>query len=364
MGPFFLHALLALAPVIVCLIIFEAVDAFKLVSLGEILALVAGGAALAAAGYFANGGVLDAFPMRFGDYTRYGSPVVEETLKGLLIVGLFAFNRVGYLIDAAIAGFAVGSGFALTENLFYLHEFVGASGGVWLVRGFGTAIMHGGASAIFSASALALFAPRLRVSADRFRFNPLLFLPGLAGAILMHGAFNHFHDAALEAMAIVVLAVPLGLFVIFSYGDTYAHRWLAEDRETHEKLLNDLRSGAFAASPAGQALQALADRLGAAGAKDLVDLCAAQYRAGGPRRRHPPESGGSRTRGPQRRGAEPAPRASRPGAAPRPHHGHGRAPAPALFQGRSLEDARTGSGRRAEGHARVALRSAPENSPQ
>jgi RsiW-degrading membrane proteinase PrsW (M82 family) len=271
MGPLLIHGLIALAPVIVCLIIFETVDAFKLVSLGEILALVAGGAALAAAGYFANGGVLDAFPMRFGDYTRYGSPVVEETLKGLLIVGLFAFNRVGYLIDAAIAGFAVGSGFALTENLFYLHEFAGANMGVWLVRGFGTAIMHGGASAIFSASALALFAPRLRVSADRFRFNPLLFLPGLAGAILMHGAFNHFHDAALEAMAVVVLAVPLGLFLIFSFGDTYAHRWLAEDRETHQKLLDDLRSGAFAASPAGQALQALADRLGAAGAKDLFD---------------------------------------------------------------------------------------------
>ncbi len=271
MGPLLIHALVALAPVIVCLIIFERLDAFKLVSLTEILALLGAGAALAAAGYFANGGVMDAFPIRFGDYTRYGAPVVEETLKGLLIVGLFAFNRIGYLIDAAIAGFAIGSGFAVVENLFYLHEFAGASLGVWLVRGFGTAIMHGGASAIFSTLALLLFAPRLRVSADRFRFNPLLFLPGLLAAIVMHSAFNHFHAASLEAMAVVMVAVPVGLFAIFSFGDTYAHRWLAQDRETHQKLRDDLRSGAFAASPDGQALQALADRLGPARGKDLFD---------------------------------------------------------------------------------------------
>jgi protease PrsW len=271
MAPFLIHALIAIAPVIVCLIIFETVDAFKLVSLTEILALVAAGGVLAAVGYFANGGVLDTFPVRFGEYTRYGAPVVEETMKGLLIVGLFAFNRIGYVIDAAIAGFAIGSGFAVVENLFYLHEFIGASLGVWVVRGFGTAIMHGGASAIFSTLALVLFAPRLRISADRFRFNPLLFLPGLVAAIAMHAAFNHFQNAALVAMVVVVVAVPLGLFVIFSWGDTYAHRWLAEDRETHQKLLDDLRSGAFAASHDGQALAALAARLSPAGAKDLMD---------------------------------------------------------------------------------------------
>jgi hypothetical protein len=226
---------------------------------------------VAAAGYYANGGVLDRFPIGVDAYSRFVAPVVEEGLKGACVVVLFAFNRIGYLIDAAITGFAVGSGFALAENLFFLHQFTGANLGVWVVRGFGTAIMHGGATALFSVLSMALYAPRLRVSAERFHFDPLLFLPGLAAAVLVHGAFNHFQHASLLAMAVVLVAVPSSLFAIFAAGETYAHRWLVEDRATHARLLEDMRSGAFAGSAGGRALEALAARLGPLGAQDLHD---------------------------------------------------------------------------------------------
>jgi hypothetical protein len=182
---------------------------------------------------------------------------------------LFAFNRIGYLIDAAIAGFAIGAGFALTENLFYLHQFASAGLGVWVVRGFGTAIMHGGATAILAVLSLALFAPRLRASIDRFRFNIALFAPGLVAAIAVHAAFNHFHDAPVVAMAVVLLATPLGLFAIFALGETYAHRWLASDREAHARLLEEMTSGEFDGTQAGRALRTLADRLGAEDGRDL-----------------------------------------------------------------------------------------------
>jgi len=118
---------------------------------------------------------------------------------------------------------------------------------------------------------MVLYAPRLRRDASKFHFNPLLFLPGLAAAIAMHAAFNYFHQASLEAMAIVLLAVPMTLFAIFSQGETYAHRWLVQDRAAHTKLLDDLRSGAFKESTEGKALQSLANRLGAEGARDLFD---------------------------------------------------------------------------------------------
>ena len=271
MDPFVVKALIALVPVIACLVVFERVDAFKLVSLTDILGLMVGGAVLAAAGYFANGGVMDQFPIGVSNYSQYVAPAVEEGLKAALIVALFAFNRIGYLIDAAIAGFAIGSGFALAENAFFLHQFTGANIGVWVVRGFGTAIMHGGATAIMSVLSLVLYAPRLRISADKFHFNILLFLPGLAAAIAMHAAFNHFQEAALLAMVIVLLAVPLSLFLIFSAGETAAHRWLAEDREAHAKLLEDMRTGEFDRGPHGRALQALASRLDDTHARDLFD---------------------------------------------------------------------------------------------
>ncbi len=266
-----LKIVVALAPVSVCLAAFVLLDVFKLMSLKEIGALLAGGAVLAAASYLANWRAMDELPIGFTDYSRWIAPVVEETLKGLLIVGLFAFNRIGYLVDAAIAGFAVGAGFSLAENLFYLHGFIGANLGVWLVRGFGTGVMHGGATAILAASAQALFAGRLRVAATGFRLNPLLFLPGLAGAIALHAAFNHFPNEPVAAMAVVLLAVPLTLFALFALGERRAHAWLAEDRAAHVRLLDDIRSGAFAGSEGGRALRQLGERLGEAGAKDLDD---------------------------------------------------------------------------------------------
>ena len=271
MDPVIVKALIALLPVIGCLVVFERVDAFKLVSLRDTVGLLAGGAVLATACYFANGGVLDEFPIGVGNYARYVAPILEETAKAALIIGLFAFNRIGYLIDAAIAGFAIGSGFAVAENAFFLHQFTGADMGVWLVRGFGTAVMHGGAGALLSTLSLLLYAPRLRISADRFHFNLMLFLPGLLAAIGIHMAFNHFQNAAVEAMAVVVIGVPLGLLAIFTLGETYAHRWLAEDREAHSRLLDDMRSGVFAASTHGRALQSLADRLDEVHARDLED---------------------------------------------------------------------------------------------
>ena len=64
--------------------------------------------------------------------------------------------------------------------------------------------------------------------------------------------------------------MPVTLFSIFSIGETYAHRWLAQDEAAHHRLLGDMQSGAFAASDGGRAIAALAERLGPAAA-DLHD---------------------------------------------------------------------------------------------
>ena len=78
------------------------------------------------------------------------SPWLEESLKAALIVYLIRTRRVGMLVDAAIYGFAVGTGFALFENLYYLMMRPETHPAVQVIRGFGTAIMHGGATAVFA----------------------------------------------------------------------------------------------------------------------------------------------------------------------------------------------------------------------
>lgn len=269
-----LHIAIAIVPVLAVLVLYERLDAFKLVPPSTLVALVAAGAGLAAIGFLLNGGVLDNFPIEFSLYTRLWAPILEEVLKAVLVVALFAGNRIGYMIDAAIMGFAVGTGFALAENAFFLWQFTDATTGVWVVRGFGTALMHGGTTAIMASLSYLLFAPRLRVSEELYRFSLLPFLPGLLAAILVHAAFNQFPDQALLAMAVMVVLVPVSLFLIFLQGESMAHHWLATDSVTHARLVADIRSGAFAASPEGTALGELASRLGPEAGKALMDYVA------------------------------------------------------------------------------------------
>src|SRR6478735_2841453 len=140
----------ALCPVLLLLVLFERLDVFRLVSTGGVLAYLGIGAGLATLSYLANGRVMDGLPIGFSDYSRYVSPVIEETLKAMVVVVLFARSRIGFKLDAAIAGFGIGAGFAVCENAYFITLFPDANLGVWLVRGFRTAVMHGGATALFA----------------------------------------------------------------------------------------------------------------------------------------------------------------------------------------------------------------------
>ena len=109
----------------------------------------------------------------------------------------------GFLVDAAIFGFAVGAGFAIFENLYYLTILPDTKLGTWVVRGFGTAIMHGGVVAMFAIISQTLTERQMRI-------NPLYYLPGLAVAILLHSVFNHFLVApVLQAAGTLILLPPL-----------------------------------------------------------------------------------------------------------------------------------------------------------
>src|SRR5215470_3216858 len=197
----------AMAPVLVLLLVFDRLDIFNLITMRTIALMVLIGGALASLSFFINWRVMDGFPIGFSSYSRYIAPAIEEPMKALPIIAMFAMNRLGFKLDAAIAGFAVGAGFSMVENAWYLHELPGANYGGWLVRGFGTAIMHGGAATHEMSET------QVQADAARYRFNPLLFLPGLAGAYVVHSVFNHFPDQPLLAMVLTLMMVPASLFL-------------------------------------------------------------------------------------------------------------------------------------------------------
>jgi RsiW-degrading membrane proteinase PrsW (M82 family) len=250
--PFLLEAPIALLPTLAFLFLLDQLDSFRLVSVRAAAMALAAGGALAVAAYFLNAGVMDALGAGIGPYTRYGAPVVEEALKAGVMAYLFMRARIGFLIDAAIVGFALGTGFALVENLYYLYTFPNANVGVWIVRGFGTAMMHGGATAIFGVLAQSW-------TERHTKFEPALYLPGFLAAVGVHALFNHLLGVPMVATAVMILLVPAILFGVFAKSEHRIHDWLIKDHADHEKLLATM-SVEFAHSEAGRFISELADK--------------------------------------------------------------------------------------------------------
>ena len=256
------HWGLALAPVLIMLAVFVWLDAFRLMSLGEILALLVLGAFAAFIAYPISGRFLDTLPIGFSNYSRFVAPWIEEGLKALLMIGLFRANRIGYKIDAVISGFAVGAGFSVVENIIYLTYFPQFSAGTWLVRGLGTAVMHGTTLAVLAAIAHELAERETREAAADFDFRLRWFIPGYLVAVALHTAFNQFPDRPLLAMLGAAVVAPVAIIGVFHFGSAEAERWLAEECAAHRAQVAALRAGQWPEGAAGSRIAALAERLG------------------------------------------------------------------------------------------------------
>src|SRR5205085_10453483 len=232
------HWGLALIPVLVLLAIFTWLDAFKLMSLKEILLLLVLGGIAAVAVYPISGRLIDTLPIGFSNYSRFVAPWIEEAFKAASIILLFGFNRIGYKLDAVISGFAIGAGFSVVENIIYLSIYPDYGAGTWLVRGLGTAVMHGTTLALLAAIAHELAERENRESAGEFNFNLLWFLPGYLVAVAIHTAFNHFPDRPLLAMMGAAILAPLAIIAIFHFGTAEAEGWLAAESAEHQKQLD------------------------------------------------------------------------------------------------------------------------------
>jgi RsiW-degrading membrane proteinase PrsW (M82 family) len=242
-----------LLPVLIFLFTLRFLDSYKLVSLRTVLQVIAAGAVTAVAAYYLNGWLLDRLAIDFRDFSRYVSPFTEEALKAAIVIMLLRTHRIGFLVDGAIMGFAVGAGFAVTENLYYLYTGGQAHVGVWIVRGFGTAIMHGGVTAIF-----ALLSHTL--SERNMRINPVFYLPGFLGAATLHSLFNHFVLPPVLMTAGVLAILPPLLFLVFQRSAARLHDWLELDFDADAGLLAQINSGDFAATKAGRFLHDLRSR--------------------------------------------------------------------------------------------------------
>lgn len=242
-----MDVVLSLFPVVLFLVFLFLFDSFKLVVLKYLLIAVVWGIASAGIAYLFNTKV--SYLISFEVLSQYIAPGVEELLKILLILLLLKQKKIGFMIDASIYGFAIGAGFALTENIVYLQNTSDPNLLIWIVRGFGTSIMHGGCTALF---AMILISARTR-SRKIGAYFPL----ALVVAYFIHALFNHFYiSPVVQTLGIIVL-LPVVFTVMFRYNENQLQNWLEIEFSSEIELLKTINKGQFSTTKSGQYLASL-----------------------------------------------------------------------------------------------------------
>jgi len=241
---------ISILPVFLFLAALVLLDSYKLIPPRAILLAVAAGAAAAAVGYLINIWLQPAVGLDIRRYSIYVAPPLEELLKAIYIIWLFRRNKVGFAVDAATYGFAVGTGFAFIENVLSLQIHPHPTIWTWIVRGFGTALMHGGTTAIF-----AMISRTLSSRAQVFRLA--FVLPGLVVAVLLHSLYNQFLVAPLLATALIVLVFPYIVMFLFQKSERETKSWLGTGFDTDQELLRVMRAGEVSDTPVGSYLKGL-----------------------------------------------------------------------------------------------------------
>jgi protease PrsW len=261
----FLSLGLALVPVLLFLVALTFLDSFKLVTPWIVVRSILVGAAVAILALAVNSGIAETFHLSRGTMRHTVGPVAEELLKAVFVVFLIRTRRVGFLVDAAIHGFAVGAGFAVAENVYYLVSVQDNHVLLWTIRGFGTALIHGTATAVF-----AMISKNL---SDR-RKSPGVgeFIPGLVPAILIHAAFNLVILPPLAATFVLLTISPLLIVFVFERSEKSTQEWLGVNLDSEVELLDIITSGEMARSHVGTYLESLRSHFSGAVVGDMLCL--------------------------------------------------------------------------------------------
>ena len=145
-----------------------------------------------------------------GEYVAatFGAPVVEETLKGLVLIGLLWRRRAELdgPTDGVIYAAMVGLGFAMIENVgYYINALVTPDRGGIALLGY-TFVLRGLLSPLLHPIFTSMTGLGVAYAASRRRGAPWAVALGLLAAMILHGTWN---GLSLYGVAGVVGSVTL-----------------------------------------------------------------------------------------------------------------------------------------------------------
>lgn len=249
-----LKLIIVLLPVLLFLIALLLLDSFKLVKPKYILiALLMGGFA-AVLSYFINQWLLSFGGINILYLQRYAAPVIEECIKVIYLIFLIKNNKVGFIVDSVLLAFSIGAGFSVIENLYYFYLIPESNLFIWLVRGLGTAILHGGTTSI-----MAIISKNF--CERKGSVNILLFLPGLFTAVIIHSLFNLFILPPVFSTLLILIIFPILIFISFDRSERSLQKWLGIGFDSDMQILEMIRSGKVLKSRIGDHLYSLKNKI-------------------------------------------------------------------------------------------------------
>ena len=246
----------ALLPVVIYIFVVYKIDNFALISVRNLLLQVLYGmvTALVCFGLFQLTG-----EMLADEYTDYVNPVLEELVKGLPLLYLASRKKIVFFIDSVICGAAVGGGFSILENIFYLlfgHE-MGL--GTVLFRGLEVALVHMGCSAIVAAGLMLavriIERSRSRLGIKKSDIGMSVFL--LMEAPVLHVFHNTIHFVPLVQFIFVFGTLGGLLMWTYYYDVDMIHRWLDKGLDKQFALLDSITSGQLDKTETGIFLESI-----------------------------------------------------------------------------------------------------------
>lgn len=259
-----MHGLIALAPVLIFLTVLWFMDSFRLVRPWSIVKALVYGAGAAFGCELLHGWLMPASGLDSIVFSRYIAPLTEEIAKAAFIGLLIARGGIGFLVDAAVQGFAIGTGFALVENATYLRDFADAPLMLWAVRGLGTGVLHGATTAMAGIVGKAV--------ADRHPRWLLPILPGVALAVVIHSLYNHLLAYPALGAIITLLVLPLVVVYVFEQSEWATREWIGAGLDLDLTLLQLVMSDGFRTTRFGSYLRGLPSHFEGAVVVDMFCL--------------------------------------------------------------------------------------------
>lgn len=164
---------------------------------------------------------------------RYSAPILEEILKGALLLYLIRRTDFTYFVDGAIYGFTIGIGFAVFENVEYVLGHPEAALGLAIARVFSTNLVH--ATACGSVG-IALGLSRFERSGSTRRLTTLLI--SVIVAMGLHIAFNNLVSRGAPMFLAFVVGLSGGGLIVYSImrGMNDLKNWVNEELKEEKRV--------------------------------------------------------------------------------------------------------------------------------